>query len=221
MIDWIERRLLTAHEAKRAVYVDFEGRADQPPFLMGALWADGPNGLFQQLVVDDRLPWRMPGLESAPLVTTSLPEAITQLATKASAENRVIASWSQHELDVFRSIGDLPATAPSPSVMYCNCIRTAKVWKDRAHPNVDFPVTIGRGRNQLSRYLELIDYAVPRNLGQQQTGQRLEATIKQLEAKHLNYALLTPVVKRKWISVLKHNRHDCHGLWRLMSSAAQ
>ena len=46
---------LTVSEAQRAIYIDFEGTAVDPPSLLGVAWFDGDKVRFVQYVVEEGL----------------------------------------------------------------------------------------------------------------------------------------------------------------------
>jgi hypothetical protein len=42
-------------DARRAIYIDFEGTAVDPPSLLGAAWVDGGEEFFIQYVLEEAL----------------------------------------------------------------------------------------------------------------------------------------------------------------------
>ena len=46
---------LTVSEAQRAIYIDFEGTAVDPPSLLGVAWFDDDKARFVQYVVEEDL----------------------------------------------------------------------------------------------------------------------------------------------------------------------
>jgi hypothetical protein len=215
-------RRLSSREAREAVYVDFEGNADEPPFLLGILRAQGQLTTFEQVVVSDKQKWSLPGLDRKPLLIERLEKSIVKLLAMARAERRLIAAWSTHELDVIRTWCVLqPDDAEFLAAAYRNCIPVARSWKARCYPDLVFGRDTFGGRNRLYRYLDLIRYEIPSHLGREQTGQRLSHVTSQLERRGLRFDDLTPVAKRKWRLLLDHNRHDCYGLKALMEQATE
>ena len=104
-----------------------------------------------------------------------------------------------------------------------NGIPIAKQWKKRAYPDVTFevdPKAPLNGRNQLSRYLDLIGYSVPRAHGPGNSAQRIRYVRDMLARNDGDYAALTPTAKGKWTKALEHNWHDCNGLRALMVRCA-
>lgn len=186
------------------------------------LWAQGLGTTFEQVVVSDSQNWRLPGLDREPLRTERLEKCIVSLLATARAERRLVAAWSTHELNVIHRWGALqPNDEEFLSAAYRNCIPVAKSWKARCHPDLVFDRDVRGERNRLYRYLDLVGYEIPKNLGREQTGHRLSDVISQLERKGLRFDDLTPVAKGKWRNLLNHNRHDCQGLKALMERVAE
>jgi hypothetical protein len=217
----IPRRISTV-EARRAVYIDFEGHMDEPPFVLGSLFEDRDALTFTQVLLSDRPKGSLPNLEMQPMDTKSLDNAVSSLIDLARSERRLIAAWSTHEratITQWCRLGE--ADARYLDAAYRNCIPIAKSWKARHHPNVSFEKDVRGGRNRLFRYLALVGYLTPAYLGREQTGQRLSYVLDQLERKGIGYSGLTPVAKRKWHALLVHNKHDCLGLRTLMERIAK
>ena len=76
------------------------------------------------------------------------------------------------------------------------------------------------GKNQLSRYLDLIGYDVPKAYGPGNSAKRIRDVREMLGKRNGAYAALTPVAKAKWTKALLHNWHDCVGLRALMIECA-
>ena len=91
---------LTSAEARRALYIDFEGRKDTAPVLLGCahragkgakpfVWQAVTDPLFEPLTrADDHIESLM------------LPDAVERILQRAEAKDRLIVAWSEHELDV-------------------------------------------------------------------------------------------------------------------------
>jgi hypothetical protein len=220
-VEMIPRRISTV-EARRAVYIDFEGHTDEPPFVLGSLFEDRDALTFTQVLLSDRPNGNLPSLEMQPMDTKSIDNAVSSLIEMARSERRLIAAWSTHEratITQWCRLGE--ADVRYLDAAYRNCIPIAKTWKARHHPNVSFEKDLRGGRNRLFRYLALVGYMTPAYLGREQTGQRLSYVLNQLESKGFDYRGLTPVAKRKWQALLVHNKHDCVGLRTLMERIAK
>lgn len=94
-------------QVREAIYIDFEGHADEPPFLLGVLRAQGQLTTFEQVVLAEEQKWSLPGLDKQRLLAEPLEKSIVGMLAIARDEHRLIAAWSTHELNVIRRWGDL------------------------------------------------------------------------------------------------------------------
>jgi hypothetical protein len=189
---------LTAEEAGRALYIDFEGQTDRAPVLLGTLRrrgrADEPS-VFQ-LVVD-------PEFEAAGPALRGLREAVEVLVVRAEARDRRIVSWSEHDLEVVRRLRDEdPDLVARFERRYVNALAVARRWVNRLHPE-DKPAG-----GELVGYLAMIDYEVPPGAGPGNVGDTIRALRPALAAGRP----LTPRQKARWTHLLRHNQHDCAGM---------
>ena len=65
---------ISRSDAERAIYIDFEGTAVDPPSFLGAAWADGEDHYFIQFVIERAL-W--PAAEAK----AGMPDRIIEPAT--------------------------------------------------------------------------------------------------------------------------------------------
>jgi hypothetical protein len=202
--------------ARSAIYVDFEGRVEGPPVLLGVLSpsVEGAPDLFQQFVFD---PLFAEAASAGGAEYVPLEEAVRLLLKRATAAHPIVA-WSQHEKDTLLEItGDRMALA---NRRYQDGKQLAKQWRREVRPDLQPESVPGRGRHRLSFYLDAIGYQVSSSHGSGLTGQRLKAIRAALERHAGRYDLLTPVQKRKWTNLLEHNRHDCVGMKEFCLRAA-
>ena len=156
---------LTADEARRALYVDFEGEKGKLPALLGILRRRGkgvePN--VHQVVVD-------PEFEPAGPEARGLREAVEIVVRRAEHGDRPIVAWSQHDLDVVRRLhDDDPELVARFERRYVNALGVAKRWANKLHPG-DKPAD-----GQLVGYLALIGYEVPPDAGPGHVGETIRA----------------------------------------------
>jgi hypothetical protein len=210
---------ITPEQASSAVYVDFEGTEADPAQLLGVLT---PDGEFTQFVLNSRLGSaalaRSRASGTGHCVIATIDEAVEHIARYLDA-GTVVAAWSRHEYDVI-----MDAASPSPSkTAVLSALRdakaTAKRWKRREHPDVQWTRIRYRGINTLDRFMNLVGYDVPSAFGPGLTGKRLRRVHQQLEAKH-SYDRITPTTKAQWTKLLEHNRHDCVGMRAVVLTAA-
>ena len=123
---------LSAAEALRALYIDFEGQKDQPPVLLGVLRRGGKGStpFVHQDVVDE-------AFASLSVPVMSLRDAIEKAVLRAERGGRRIVSWSQHDLEVVRTLrDDDPELVARFEGRYANALSVAKRWRNRCHDGV-------------------------------------------------------------------------------------
>ena len=104
----LAKRRLTPDEAERAVYIDFEGRINETPVLLGIAYATGrPISDTKLVTVHYLLEQPFQRLRGACTVETlhryeqrnaTLSQALNEVIRLARSRDRLIVSWSQHEL---------------------------------------------------------------------------------------------------------------------------
>jgi hypothetical protein len=207
MTEWARRfRRLSATEALRALYIDFEGEKDRPPVLLGIhRRGGGARPFVHQDVVDESF---------ASLATSvmTLREAVDKVVRRAERGDRRIVSWSEHDLAVVRSLRDEdPGLVARFEARYANGLGVAEWWRNRLHGG-DKPRP-----GRLADYLALIGYAVPDEAAPGHVG----ATIRILR-RRLEQGLQLAVTQReRWDRLVEHNRHDCAGMRRVCLRATK
>jgi hypothetical protein len=211
-VDKASKRL-TAEEALRALYIDFEGNKDQPPILLGVhRRGRGSRPYVQQDVVDKAF---------AGLVPRYLPlrDAIANVVARAEHGNRRIVSWSEHDLNVVRTLrAEDPRLVAKFEARHGNARAFAEYWRNKLHGG-DKP-----DKGRLADYLALIDYAVPDDARPGLVGATITAVRPTLE----RGKPLSASQQARWNRLVEHNRFDCAGMraiciraTRELSSAAQ
>ena len=189
---------LSGAEARRALYIDFEGEKDKPPVLLGVLRhrGRGAEPYVLQVVVDS-------DFEPVGPKVRGFREAVDIVVLRGEHGDRRIVSWSQHDLEVVRRLGgDDPELVARFECRYANALGVAKLWANRLHPG-EKP-----GDGQLVGYLALIGYTVPPDGGPGHVGE----TIRALRPRLQGGRPLTQAQQRRWGRLLEHNRHDCAGM---------
>jgi hypothetical protein len=190
-------------ETQRALYLDFEGRMDRPPVLLGAAAGDAGTEVPRQLVLDERFRPARGELE-----LTALEEAVREVVVRAEREDRLLVAWSHHEERVVRRYVPAPL-AERFAARFRSAIETAEEWR-RSLP--DAPPLL-RG-NRLADYLRLIGYEVPPVRGPGWTGHTLRILGDAFE-RGLSWEELTGRRKARWTNLLGHNADDVMGLREL------
>lgn len=191
---------LTAVEAERALYVDYEGNVDRPPTLLG--WReDGRTGgaIIEPTfsTCEDR--WRARGV-----LVWDHEGLVKELITRAEQQDRRIVSWSEHDWrHMMQILGDEVWQERLCNV-YRNAIQTARPWYRRNHGPLPQAAT-------LHFFLTLFGEAPPEIFGLEVVGTSLRLLRSQL-AEQRKYPELTPAARKAWVRVVKHNRLDLTGM---------
>jgi hypothetical protein len=197
---------LSLDEARHALYIDFEGRKDQAPVVLGVLRrrGRGQRPWVQQVIVDETF-------ASLGLSTLSLGAAVEAVVMRAERRDRRIVSWSEHDLEVVRTLREeAPELVERFEARYANALAVAKRWRtlayDRKRPE----------DGRLVSYLALIEYVVP----DEAVGGDVGETIRIMRPRLESAQPLTERHWKRWNDLLEHNRHDCAGMKRVCVLAA-
>lgn len=191
---------LTQAEALRALYIDVEGEKGRPPVLLGVhRRGRGALRFVQQDVVDAAFV----GLAGSFL---SLHDAVEKVVRRAERRDRRIVAWSEHELDVVRTLeAEDPDLVARFEARFANARAVAERWRNRLHHG-DRPE-----HGRLVDYLALVGYPVPEEAAGGDVGETIRALRPRLERG------LSPTAAQqvRWDRLLEHNRHDCAGMRRV------
>lgn len=185
---------ITKVEAKRGIYIDFEGFEDKPPTLLG-LQIDGD---FKQVIFDERL---QPAANEKGLSIEKPRAFLANLVRQAKQESRRLFAYSQYENNIFRDFYSLDLDP-----FYCDVRFIAKKLKSKKYPNYELK------SRELKKYLEMIGFERPKNLGIQKSTKRIRDVLTGLEKKNNDFSQLTSTQKSKWTNLLKHNKYDVKGI---------
>ena len=188
---------LSATEALRALYIDFEGRKDEAPVLLGVhRRGRGSRPYVQQDVVDEVFEGLVPRY-------LPLRDCVENVVRRAEHGDRRIVSWSQHDLRVVRTLRDEdPELVDRFEARYVNALAVARRWRNKIHGG-DKPA-----EGTLANYLELIEYPVPDDAEPGHVGD----TIRDLRPRLARGLPLTAKQLARWDSLVEHNRFDCAGM---------
>ena len=100
---------------QRALYIDFEGRKDHPPVLLGATRYRSAERVHQY-VTDPRY---IPVGSRDELEVLTFLEAVERILQRAEAHDRLIVAWTTHELDLVERLGAGASRAIHGSVPQC------------------------------------------------------------------------------------------------------
>jgi hypothetical protein len=189
---------LSAAEARNALYIDFEGQKDKPPVFLGVLRRPGrgPQPFVQPAVVDETF-GRLTGS------WLGLRDAVANVVVRAEARDRRIVSWSEHDLEVVRSLrSEDPELVARFEARYGNARAVAQRWRNRCHDG-DKP-----GVGRLADYLALIGYPVSEDAAPGHVGD----TIRLLRPRLERGLPLSRAQLGRWERLVEHNRRDCDGM---------
>ena len=182
---------MTEAEARRALYVDFEGPKDGPPILIGVL-----RKRVQQYVVDAMFAPAGPN-------HVELLEAVRGLVARAERKDRRIVSWSEHDLKIAKALESLDHDLVKAfEARWVNGLRLAERWASRSE-GVKRPKY-----SSLENYLDLIDFSVPIEAEPGHVGD----TIRQMRPTLEGCRQITKNQSEHWANLLEHNRFDCVGM---------
>lgn len=189
--------LIGATEARRALYVDYEGSKDHPPTLLGYL-VEGTlaAGIVEPLFAPCRERYR-----AAHATVADHRQLLVDLVDRAEREDRLIVSWSKHDLRLMEAA--LGGDAEHLTILgrrYRDARLTARRWKNLRHADVE-------GANTLDLYRELLQLEVPERFGRGVVGKAL-ATLRTQLAEGRGYGDLSDGAQKGWRAVVGHNRYD-------------
>lgn len=198
---------LSASEALRALYIDFEGEKDKLPILLGVLRRAGKGSkpFVHQDVVDE-------AFASLGVSAISLRDGVEKAVLRAEHGDRRILSWSQHDLEVVRTLrDDDPELVARFEARYANALSVAKRWRNRCYGGVK------PANGRLADYLALIGYPVPDEAASGQVGETIRVLRRPLE----QGLPLTARQRSRWERLVEHNRYDCAGMRRVCLLATE
>ena len=197
------KRRLTRQELDRAILVDYEGNkpapragAHPPPTLLGYLVDDSvAAGIIEPLFASNCAA-KYRAKHAVPEDHHSL---VTRLLQQAEREDRVIVSWSEH--DLAHMVRAVPELQPRLQTVYRNAIKTVRPYlKEQG-------IQLKRGDARLYRVCEILKISVAEKYGEGLVGEGLSLVRRQLE-QGKSYGELTPAAHRAWQGIVKHNRQD-------------
>jgi len=189
----------TLDEARRAIFLDFEGETGEPPAVLGTLWVSrqGQEPMFRQHVVDPSLR----RLSSPTLVSASLAGQLRSLIGRAERQHRVLVGWSGHELEIVRTW--CPELAPAFEALYRDAKAPAKAWGRLTgfKPEKD-----GRKRrHRLAAYEVAVGFERDDALG----GKEMAEAIRRVRGAIDRGVEPSPKRLARWERMLAHNEQDC------------
>lgn len=220
---------VTVEEARRGIYIDFEGTMKDPASFLGVLVVeDGGTTEFDQPVFEEAL-WPVVRRHNPKKNRGYAPseadifDTLVAVHERAERESRKVFAYSTREITEIKKRIHLRREVQWWEDHLINVLPYAKAWKRAHHDEVEFKKgPPGRSaKHTLDQFLKLIGYDVPPPLRSGNSAQRIKYVRDRLKTHGGNYGALTPTAKGKWTKACLHNWHDCEGTRELMIRCAR
>lgn len=214
-----QQKVLEFQDLDRAVWIDFEGNQLLPPTLVGVL---DHLGVYRVSVLEASFAQAADYPVRFGSVSASDMEVFArELCSLAEESDLTVVSWSRREIIAFQEAGLPSGVLSKLEARYRNGLPTAKRWLKRVHgEDLPDPTSPYEAKHSLIRFMELMDFDVPRAFGPGHTGDRLRKVRGMLETRGGEFSALTAVKKGQWTKTVGHNWFDCHGLRHVVRRAA-
>lgn len=189
--------ILRPTEARRAIYVDFEGNKHMDPTLLGVSVERGVERWIVEPRFDD-----CSSRHKAPARTGELRTLALRLLDLAEREDRLIVSWSRHDYRLISTVLDSAEEQRRLDTVYRNAIRTARRWRKIYRPSLNLP------GNTLEAYAVHLAWPTPDGIGRGTVGPWLKTIRDRLDSRGGRWSDLTVRQQQAWKDVLRHNWHD-------------
>ncbi len=208
---------VSRREANRALYVDFEGRKEEAPALVGVLF----GRTFEVIVTDELL---------APLVTisrdqarmdpgltvwrTSLERALDHIQQRAESGGvRRVVAFSEHELlAIHEHVGAKPAEVLASR--FLNARAYFASWWNTAHPGAAI------AHKSLGACATTVGYEWP-DEGLASPADALRRLRDQLETASSRKTPPSERTRKLWAQLIEYNRQDCLAMQFLVRHVAE
>ena len=220
---------VTVEEARRGIYIDFEGTMKDSASFLGVLAVNDSGATeFDQPVFEKDL-WPVVRGHKPKKKTGYKPrvadffDTFVALRERAESESRKVFAYSEHEVNEISERILLKREVQWWQENLLNARPYAKAWKRGHYPDVEFKKAKNKpmgGKYTLDQFFKLIGYEVPAPLGAGNSAQRIRYVRDMLIRHDGNYRKLTSTAKGKWTKACLHNWHDCEGMRELMIRCA-
>ena len=212
---------LTARQASRAIYLDFEGMPRQLPTVLGHACEGSWSVTIVEPQLDAAAGWQVPG---GTLTAASSDEVLRSIRLRAQRENRKVCAWTEHDLGLIRRIyADQPEQLKWWEANLINTRRQGTSFVRRHRLPVS-PITNRRtGRPSIGHQaviMESLCIDVPADYGRGVAANGIRA-LRTAIAEHGSVDAIDAETKRKWMATLLHNRYDCFGMAAIMCATTR
>ena len=215
---------MTADEARRAIYFDFEGCVGEAPSILG--WSylrDDGTEHFRQRVVERAL-WPASGVTvphtdgRQKLRRRMLDDAVRRMLELAEEGDRFLVSWATHDRKIVEEYVTNPELTERLRARYRNALKTARPWLREVHPEIELVKDWG-GAHKLAVYARIQKITIPAKYGPGIAASGIR-TMRAALARHGTYANISPEDRTAWKALLGHNRLDCRVCGKVVRTAA-
>jgi len=223
----LAKRAFSLADARRAIYIDFEGEADKHPVLLGSLYAEGRKADENRIVLHHSVLDRgfkkvrsaepLDGFYKYELSTESMKRSILALVERAEKQGRLIVSWSDHELGVVEKYVEDASLIARFRELFRDGKASGKRWFRRELDEERLQELPKGESHTLMRYFDYLGYKYPHNYGLGETAKRIKRVQIGLE-KRDDWDSLLESQREAWMGVLMHNAADCEGLRHVVMS---
>lgn len=219
-------RILTPEQADRAIYFDFEGCKNEAPSLLGwsYLTDDRKTEYVCQSVIEPLL-WSAAGAKIPHTAGNcccdriSFDEAVRFLFNRAQDEDRLLVSWSTHDLTMIEEHVTDKQLLLQIGSRYRNALPTARHWLRKIHPEVELPTGFGGGHT-LTAYAQIMNLHIPVKYGTNVAAHGIR-TMRAVFASGRTYTTSSKTERDNWKALLGHNRLDCKYAREIVTRAAR
>lgn len=219
--------ILTPEDARRALYIDFEGRKDEPPVLLGMLYATGRSFdkiVLRHVVLNPALEplvgaVRIEGLDRYECERQTMKQVVADLLKRARSKSRPIVSWSQHEQSKISEDGMTGNARRWLPEWYRDAKATAKRWVYEAHPQEVQRWRDAGEKHRLVNYMALVGMEYPAGTEGGAIGDRINRVRHGLATRG-SWESLVETQRQAWTEVVIHNAVDCLATRRVAMEAA-
>ena len=204
-------RSLTRDEARRAIWLDFEGGINKLPSLAGVL----VEGRYSAIILH---PDFGSLAKTRKLVHKSFGDFVGDTLSTASQEERVIAAWSEHELNQMEGFDDgiLKKRYRNANKLVLKFFKDKPTFKKLKKQNKKDKAE-GKRRNSNVGLkdllgLDYIPYDYPDCLESFSPAKTISRMDGQLATHGGNYCKVAIGAKNAFTQLIKYNEHDCKGM---------
>ncbi len=201
-------RSLTRDEARRAIWLDFEGGINKLPSLAGVL----VEGRYSAIILH---PDFGSLAKTRKLVHKSFGDFVGDTLSTASQEERVIAAWSEHELNQMEGFDDgiLEACYRNANKLVLKFFKNKPTFKKLKKK---IKKADGWYKNKVGLKdllgLDYIKYNYPDRLKSFSPSETISRMEGQLAKHGGNYRRVDTDAKRAFTQLIGYNEHDCKGM---------